>query len=314
MDLTIALISYNTRELLLACLRSIEETSADVAYEVIVVDNASSDGSAAAVSDAYPQVRVIANRGNVGYAAACNQTAGSARGRYLLLLNSDTVMKPGTLRSMVDCMDAQPDVGALSCLQRDEQGRAVQSCFPFPSIRDHIVHAEVLPRVIRGLAGAAPVMDATQSQDVDWANGACLMLRKEVFERVGGMDERFFMYFEDVDLCRRIHQFGYRVRHVADVEIVHLLGKSSERTRGQLNVQWELSRIRYVEKHFAQPWRLLMKGWIAGGVFRKLILILCFRAADRRQELRTMIATLRRVWIGYDDVHRTAVWPAGQRG
>lgn len=314
MDVSIALISYNTRALLVACLRSIDETSADVAYEVLVVDNASSDGSAEAVRAAFPRASVIANAVNVGYASACNQAAAEARGRHVLFLNSDTVMKPGTLRAMVACLDAHPDVGAVSCLQRDEQGRALQSCFPFPSIRDHVVHADALPRWIRDLAGPVPTMNATRSQDVDWANGACLMLRREVFEQVGGMDERFFMYFEDVDLCRRLHRCGYRVRHIADVEIVHLLGKSSERARRQLNVQWELSRIRYVEKHFTQPWGLLMKGWIAGGVMRKLLLAGCSHASERRQEIRAMWTTLRRVWCGHDETGPGTMTPAGLRG
>ncbi len=314
MDLSIAVISYNTRDLLLACLQSVSERTKGVDYEVIVVDNASKDGSVDAVRARFPHVTVIANDENSGFAKACNQAAVVSSGRYLLLLNSDTVMQQGTLRTMVSCLDQHLDIGAVSCLQRDEQGRVVQSCFPFPSIRDHVRYAETLPTVVRRLVGAPSSMDCTRSQDVEWANGACLMIRKALFDRLGGLDERFFMYFEDVDLCRRVQQLGYRVRHVAEGEVVHLLGGSSRANRHGLNKQWELSRIRYVEKHFAQPRRFLMKGWIAVGVMRKLLVTACSHASDRRQEIQAMWTTLRRVWLGHDETDSAAMSPAGLRG
>ena len=314
MDLSIAVISYNTRDLLLACLQSVRDRTTDVDYEVIVVDNASGDGSADAVRARFPHVTVIANAENDGFAKACNQAAAVSSGRYLLLLNSDTVMQRHTLRTMVTSLDQHLDIGAVSCLQRDEQGRVVQSCFPFPSIRDHVRYAEALPTVVRRLVGTMPPTDFTQSQDVEWANGACLMIRKAVFDRLGGLDERFFMYFEDVDLCRRVQQLGYRIRYVAEGEVVHLLGRSSRTNRNGLNKQWELSRIRYVEKHFAQPRRFLMKGWIAIGVMRKLMLTACSHASDRRQQIQTMWTTLRRVWLGHDEADHAAMTPAGLRG
>jgi GT2 family glycosyltransferase len=313
-DLSIAVISYNTRDLLLACLQSVRDRTTDVDYEVIVVDNASRDGSTEAVRARFPHVTVIANAGNDGFAKACNQAAAVSSGRYLLLLNSDTVMQEHTLRTMVTCLDQHLDIGAVSCLQRDEQGRVLQSCFPFPSIRDHVRYAEVLPTVVRRLVGTLSPMDFAQSQDVEWANGACLMIRKALFDRLGGLDERFFMYFEDVDLCRRIQRLGYRVRHVAEGEVVHLLGRSSRANRNGLNKQWELSRIRYVEKHFVQPRRFLMKSWIALGVMRKLLMTACSHASDRRQQIQTMWTTLRRVWLGHDDTDRTHLCSAGLRG
>lgn len=314
MDLSIAVISYNTRDLLLACLQSVQDRATDVDYEVIVVDNASRDGSVEAVRDRFPRVTVIANAGNDGFARACNQAAAVSSGRYLLLLNSDTVMQRHTLRTMVTCLEQHLDIGAVSCLQRDEQGRVLQSCFPFPSIRDHVRYSEALPTVVRRLVGTMSPMDFTQSQDVDWANGACLMVRKSLYDRLGGLDERFFMYFEDIDLCRRVQQLGYRVRHVAEGEVVHLLGRSSRTNRNGLNKQWELSRIRYVEKHFAQPRRFLMKGWIALGVMRKLMVTACSHASDRRQQIQTMRTTLRRVWLGHDETDHTHLCSASLRG
>jgi GT2 family glycosyltransferase len=296
MDLSIAIVSYNTRDLLLACLTSIRQTSADVRYELIVVDNASKDGSAEAVRASVPEARVIVNRDNGGYAKGCNQAAAVAAGRYLLLLNSDTVMQAGTLRRMVDCLDREPTIGIVSCLQRNEAGQVLRSCFPFPSLGDHLRHAVWIPTSIRGLLGSLRELDCKQSQDVDWANGACLLVRRGLFEQVGGFDERFFMYFEDVDLCRRIHQRGYRVRHVGDVEVVHLVGRSSLDRREPMNKQWELSRIHYVEKHFTWGWRFIMKVWIAMGLLRKLIVTVCRQTSDRRHQMKKTAALLRRVW------------------
>jgi GT2 family glycosyltransferase len=314
MELSIAIVSYNTRELLLACLASIRQTSRDVRYELIVVDNASSDGSVEAVQARFPEARIIANADNGGYAKACNQAAAVAAGRHLLFLNSDTVMKAGTLRTMVDCLDREPTIGIVSCLQRNEGGRVLRSCFAFPSLRDHLQHAGWMPTLIAKLVGAPGEVDCTHSQDVDWANGACLMVRRDLFERVGGFDERFFMYFEDVDLCRRVHHQRYRVRHVADGEVVHLVGRSSINRREQMNVQWELSRIRYVEKHFARSRRLIMKGWIALGVLRKLIVTACSPGSDRRHRMKKMAATLRRMWVGHDERDPATVSPAGAGG
>ena len=311
MDLTIAIISYNTRDLLLACLKSIQDTTKDVGYELIVVDNASSDGSVLAVRAQFPQARVIANQDNGGYAKACNQAVAIGTGRYVLFLNSDTVMKARTLCTMVTCLDAQPDVGAVSCLQRNEAGQVLRSCFPFPSVRDHLRYSAWIPMIIKQMGGVAPELDFTVSQDVEWANGACLMVRRGLFDQLGGFDNHFFMYFEDVDLCRRIHQQGYRVRHAADGEVVHLIGRSSVEHRDQLNVQWEFSRIRYVEKHFVWPKRLIMKAWIAGGVLAKLFGTACSNRSDRHQQMEKMWTTLRRVWLGQDHCKESAVCSVG---
>jgi GT2 family glycosyltransferase len=310
-DLTIAIISYNTRDLLLACLKSIQDTTKDVDYELIVIDNASSDGSATAVRAQFPQARVLANQDNGGYAKACNQAVAIGTGQYVLFLNSDTVMRAHTLCRMVTCLDTQPDVGAVSCLQRNEAGQVLRSCFPFPSVRDHLRHAAWIQTIIKQLGSDASELDFTVSQDVEWANGACLMVRKGLFEQLGGFDNRVFMYFEDVDLCRRIHQQGYRVRHAADGEVVHLIGRSSAEHRDQLNVQWELSRILYVEKHFWWLERLIMKAWIAGGVLAKMFRTACSGRSDRHQQMEKMRTMLWRVWVGRDHSKDSAVCSVG---
>jgi GT2 family glycosyltransferase len=310
-DLTIAIISYNTRDLLLACLQSVQDMTKDVEYELIVIDNASSDGSDAAVQTQFPQARVITNQDNGGYAKACNQAVEIGRGRYVLFLNSDTVMRACTLSRMVACLDMQPDIGAVSCLQCDKAGQVLQSCFPFPSVRDHLRYSPWVPTIIKRVVGRDVELDFTVSQNVEWANGACLMVRKGLFEHMGGFDSRFFMYFEDVDLCRRIHQRGYRVWHAADCEVVHLIGRSSVEHRDQLNVQWELSRILYVEKHFWWLERFIMKAWIGGGVLAKIFKAACSGRSDRYQQMEKLKAMLWRVWVGQQHCKGHAAYSVG---
>lgn len=274
LDLSIAIVSYNTRALSLDCLQSAFETAGNVSFEVILVDNNSHDGTADAVRTNYRTVHLIVNQQNRGFSKAVNQALNISRGRYLLMLNSDTRLQAHALEHMVACLDREPDIGAVGCRQRTEDGRMYQSCFPFPSVRDHLLYAASFRRcapTIQSALASKRIIDCSCSQDVDWINGACLMVRRDLMNACGGLDEGYFMYFEDIDLCQAIRERGYRIRHLADRDIIHLIGRSGEGNRAQLNLVWEFSRIRYVEKHF--PWwkRWIMKSWIAAGTFVKLI-------------------------------------------
>lgn len=299
-DLTIALISYNTRDLLLACLQSILETTKDLIYELVVVDNASADGSVEAVRSRFPDAVVLSNTHNNGYAKACNQALAICKGRHLLLLNSDTIISNQALATLVEYLDSHPDVGAVSCKQRTGEGHLNQTCFPFPSLRDHLFHATLFQRVASRMQAAAAAMqavDCTLSQNVDWANGACLVVRTDLLRQLGGLDEGFFMYFEDADLCRRIHRQGYRVYHLAEAEIVHLVGRSSGRAVDRLNLEWELSRIRYIEKHFSPGKRVAMKLWIAAGIAFRLLRLLGGQStsSQQRQLMQNHLTSFKRL-------------------
>ncbi|HWG95958.1 MAG TPA: glycosyltransferase family 2 protein, partial [Nitrospira sp.] len=143
-DLSIVIVSYNTRVLLLDCLTSLFESTLATRFEVIVVDNDSKDGTVEAVRTNYPTVRVIVNRENRGFARGVNQALAVSAGRYLLMLNSDTLVRRQALDRMVACLDGDPRIGAVGCKQWTENGRLYQSCFPFPSIQDHLIHASFL--------------------------------------------------------------------------------------------------------------------------------------------------------------------------
>ena len=273
-DLSIAIVSYNTRALLLDCLRSVFESTHTMRFEVIVVDNNSTDDTVEAVRTEYPTVRIIVNQENRGFSQGANQALAVSSGRYLLLLNSDTRVKNQALDRMVACLDGEPTIGAVGCQQWTGDSQLYQSCFHFPSVYDHLIHAAVFRQLApawQEALASEQAIDCAQSQDVDWINGACLMVRRDLLKSCGGLDEGYFMYFEDVELCRVFRRRGYRIRHLADASIVHLLGKSGERDRTRLNLVWEFSRIRYVERHFPPFQRLIMKTWIAIGALVRLL-------------------------------------------
>jgi GT2 family glycosyltransferase len=317
-DLSIAIVSYNTKEILLDCLSSVGTHTTTIAYEVIVVDNDSRDGTVSAIKNIYPAMKVVANPDNRGFAKAVNQALAVSRGRHVLLLNSDTIVRDQALATMVAYLDDHPDVGAVSCKQWTGDGHLNQTCFPFPSIRDHLFYSALFQRVaptMQAAAAATHAVDCMQSQDVDWANGACLMVRRSLLLELGGLDEEFYMYFEDVDLCRRLRQQGYRVRHLAEAEIVHFIGRSSGRDRERLQLVWELSRIRYIEKHFSPVKRRLMKGWIAAGTTWRLLQSMgCVPAAQRRRQMQSCLTTIRRLWSRPRSVEQMLAyssWPQG---
>lgn len=315
-DLSIAIVSYNTRELLLDCLRSLFESSLAIRFEVIVVDNDSKDATVEAIRTSYPTVHLVVNHENRGFSKGVNQALAIGTGRYLLMLNSDTLVRRQALDRMAACLDGDQRIGAVGCKHWTEQGRVYQSCFPFPSIQDHLIHTsffqKVAPAWQKRLA-ARQAIDCTKSQDVDWINGACLMVRTDLMRACGGLDEGYFMYFEDVDLCRALHQRGYRIRHLADADIVHLIGRSGERDRTRLNLVWEFSRIRYVEKHFPLSKRWTMKAWIALGVAVRLIGAVGRSSTVNDGSLDMYVSVVRRLWHWRHPVPSRFVWTGPNR-
>lgn len=317
-DLSVAIVSYNTKDLLLDCLRSMFAETQKIRFEVIVVDNNSHDGTVPAVRARYPMVRLIENTDNRGFSKAMNQALAVSVGRHFLLLNSDTRVQDQAVDKMAAYLDQHCDVGAVSCKQWTGEGQLYQSCFPFPSIRDHLRYAALFRRVApktQAAMAAAQAIDCTVSQDVDWINGACLMVRRALLEQCGGLDEDFFMYFEDIDLCQAIRRLGYRVRHLAEADIVHLIGRSSERERDRLNVEWEFSRIRYIEKHFPPLKRWIMKSWIAGGAGIRMLKALMRRhSRSEGQGMQPYLSVCRRLLNGRPSGQARWAASAGTRG
>lgn len=250
MDLSISIVSWNTLQVLRECLASVYETAGDLDYEVIVVDNASSDGSADMVNQEYPQATLIRNAENRGFAAANNQALAVSRGRYFLLLNPDTICKPGALEKLVGFLDSHSRCAAVGPMVLNPDGSLQYSWARFPTF-----WGEVRGRLDRRISGVQNV-PATPSEvrelgafRVDWIGGCCLMARREAIDRVGPMDEAFFMYCEETDWCKRFADAGWEVWVEPSAEIIHFGGQSSAQVVSEAAVLLRRNKRRYFEKH-----------------------------------------------------------------
>jgi N-acetylglucosaminyl-diphospho-decaprenol L-rhamnosyltransferase len=252
MDISIIVVSYNTRELLAACLRSVANASlAGVEYEVLVVDNSSVDGSADMVVTDFPHVRLLRNCENRGFAAANNQALAVARGRYVLLLNSDALLSPEALPEMIAYMDAQPKVGVLGGQLFNPDGTFQSSYFDFPDWRSELL---LLTGIARWLLGTAyPSYAEAHSQEtrrVDWVSGALFMVRRQAMNQVGAFDEDYFMYAEEMDWCFRMRKAGWDVAYLPQAQAVHISAGSAHRQPERRRTYVYGSKSLFVRKHW----------------------------------------------------------------
>lgn len=253
LDLSIAIVNWNVRHLLKRCLRSIFENGG-VQLEVIVVDNASSDGSVDMVRQDFPQVHLIANEDNVGFTGGNNQAIAASRGRYLLLLNPDTEIVGEALSTMVAYMDAHPRVGALGPQLLNPDGSVQSSRRRFPTIATAFLESTILqlwfPR--NRVLSRYYILDRPddETQVVDWVTGACLLARREAIEQAGPLDEDYFMYSEELDWCYRFEKQGWQVVYLPAARVVHHEGKSSEQVVPARHVRFQRSKILFFKKHF----------------------------------------------------------------
>lgn len=229
-DLSICIVSWNTRDLLRECLQSIFEQTKGIDFEVIIADNASSDGSCEMLEEHFPQVTLIRNPSNVGFGAGCNQGMREAGGRYFLLLNSDTVIVGNAISELVRFMDRHGNVGAGGCMLLYPDGHIQPSCGWFPNLTGALFNGlspwSLVSKWRHGRKHFnAPLLSYSQHSkelDVDWIVGACIMVRREVVEQVGLMDERIFLFGEEWEWCLRIKSGGWRVVYTPGPKVVHV--------------------------------------------------------------------------------------------
>jgi GT2 family glycosyltransferase len=238
---SIIIVSFNARGDLERCLASLHAALPSTSHDIIVVDNASSDGSAAAARQ-WPDVTVVEAGSNVGFAAANNIGMRATSSTYLLLLNSDTVVPAGAIDRLLAELERQPDVAVVGPRLVDGSGRAELSfgrmIGPFNEWRQKR----------RARSGAVDAL-TKQRQYPDWVSGACLLVRRADAEAVGGLDERYFMYTEDVDFCAAIRARGRRILFTPDVEVVHLRGRSAASAAAATRAAYRRSRLAFYEKH-----------------------------------------------------------------
>ncbi len=261
-DVSIVVVSYNARDFLKSCIDSVFRETRDVAFEVIVVDNASTDGSNEMLTACFPGVRHIRNPANRGFAAANNQGIAVAQGRYVLLLNADTEILDNAIRRTVVFMDAHPEAGVVGCRLIFGDGRVQHSVGMFPSLLEGFLGTSFLYLLLPKCALVGPhtisCFRYDTQKDVHWVIGAYFLTKKEVLERLGPLDEQFFVYSEEIDFCRRVRTAGFRVIFTPDATIVHhWAGISAVTRRGIL---WLLvSQFLYFKKyHHGIEMRLLI--------------------------------------------------------
>jgi len=241
--LSIIIVTYNSREEIDDALRALRQPRPQIDHEIIVVDNASTDGTATHLRATWPSVRAIDAGGNIGFAAANNLGVRETSSELVLLLNPDTRAHGPAVDRLVAALDEQRDVAIVGPRIVDAHGRAELS---FGRMISPI--AELRQKLLQRMTGVVDAM-TRHSRDVDWVSGACLMIRRADLEAVGFLDERFFMYTEDVDLCTRVRRRGRTVRFLADAQIEHLRGRSVAHAQRPTSIAYRRSQLAFYEKH-----------------------------------------------------------------
>jgi N-acetylglucosaminyl-diphospho-decaprenol L-rhamnosyltransferase len=279
-DCSVVIVNYRTDERLAECLASLEKTAGDAALEVLVVDN-SRTLAPGGFRERFPRVTLVENPANVGFARAANQGLRLARGRHLLALNPDTVVHEGALPTLIRYLDAHPRTGAVGPRLLESDGRLQYSCRRFPGyLTIFFGRYGVLTRFLPWNAVSRRYLyldwDHKSAREVDWLSGACLMVRREVIERVGPFDEGYFLFVEDMDWCRRIRDAGFTIAYVPDAVVTHHIGVS----RGPVPawVVWARHRgmLRYVRKHFRPSW--LLHAVVAAALWTRATLLVAANA------------------------------------
>lgn len=253
-DVSVVIVTRSNRRYLEPCLASLIGPSFRHSYDVVVVDNGSTDGTQAWLGATYPAVTLIDNGENVGLSRACNQGIAASSGRYVLLLNDDTLVTPEALDTLVDFLDRTPDAGAAGGRLMNEDG-SVQACFnDFSTLREEALIATRLGE--RLWPGYPSTMDATTVQRVGWICSACLMLRRAALDRIGLLDEEYFIYGDEVDLQYRLQQAGWGVYFVPGADILHYGGRSLDRWRRRRMVY--RGKMLFYRKHYGalRAWAL----------------------------------------------------------
>ena len=289
--LSIIIVSWNTADLLENCLASIIANPPAAPFEIWVVDNASTDNSPRMVQEKFPRVHLIENRENIGFARANNQALQRCEGKYILLLNPDTLVASGALQALIDFLDEHSEAGAAGARLRNPDGSLQISSHPQPTLSREFWRMFHLDAFAPYAAYPLTKWETNEPEEVDVLMGACLVLRKEALDEVGFLDEDYFMYSEEVDLCYRIQSAGWGLYWVPQAEVVHFGGQSSQQAPTEMFLKLYHSKIIYFRKHY---------GWRSAHIYKLILRIAAlsrlllapftiFEASSRRQKHLTLV-------------------------
>ena len=278
MRLSVVFLSYNTRDLTEQALRTVLDAAEGMEVEIFVVDNASHDGSADMVAEKFPAVKLLRNEDNVGFAAGNNVALRQVVGEYVLIINTDTIVRRDTLRALAGFLDEHPEVGACGCKILDPDGTLqLDSRRGFPSPMAAFCKMSGLSRLFPDHPSISryhmTYLDPEQTAEVEVLSGSCMMVRKAAMDQVGLLDEDYFMYGEDIDWCYRIHKAGWKIFYVPTTEIIHFRGESGRGAPLRILYRKSQAMSIFVNKHMTRRFRffplwLLQVGIALHGIFR----------------------------------------------
>jgi GT2 family glycosyltransferase len=298
----VVVVNYNTREHLRSCLRSLQQPGA----HVVVVDNASTDGSQEMVRGEFPDAVLLDDGVNRGYGAAANVGARQGSAPYVVVFNSDTIVPEGALDALRTYLEEHPEVGMLGPRLLNPDGSLQSSCFPFPTPLTAFLGESGLGFFIRFIPVVRQRYPRTWSHDrprhVPWVLGAVLALRREAFQAVGGFDERYFMYFEEVDLAVRLKKAGWLVHFAPVADITHVGAASTRRVAHRMRLEYYVSMARFYQRHHSSRRLAAMRTFVQCralvDLVRSAIVFVFVRQPDRRNALRGAMSTQARLLRG----------------
>jgi GT2 family glycosyltransferase len=292
--LSIVIVNWNTRELLAACLESVlDEIRAlhPQPVQTLVVDNASRDGSAQMVEESFPWVDLTKNQSNVGFARGNNQVMPHIRGRYVLLLNPDTEVRPGAFQKLISFMEAHPEAGGAGPRLLNPDDTLQPSCYPAPTLTRELWRLFHLDAIRHYGTYCMADWDLDKDRVVDTVQGACLILRREVLDQIGLFDEEYFIYSEEVDLCFRLRQAGWSLYWVPQAQVVHYGGQSTQQVAAEMFLKLYESKVIFFRKHYGKlgtsAYKLVL---LAASLARLLISPLAWLEAPPRRQRHLALA------------------------
>ena len=293
LELSICIVTYQARDLLRDCLRSIHETVRSLSFEIIVVDNHSEDGTLAMLKNEFHDVRLLVNDHNTGYTRPNNQAMRESKGRYVLLLNPDTFVKLNAITELFSFLETHPEVGIVGPKVLNRDGTLQKQCRrsearPWDAFCYFSGLSRLFPRDKRFAGYLMTYLDEDLTHEAEAVSGSCMLIRREVIEQIGYQDEVFFAYQEDTDYCRRARLAGWKVYYDPSAQIIHFAGQGGSGVKPFRSiVEWHRSYYLYYRKHFANDYPILFNAVYYFGMLLKLGLSLFVNLFSKRKVVGT---------------------------
>jgi len=278
-DLLIIIVNYNTVDLLAGCIKSIYEYPPKCKFSVVVADNGSKDSSLCFLNKKFPIVKVISLKKNFGFAKAANSALKNCNTSFALLLNPDSKLFPGTIDQMMEFIKANPKVGIAGAKHLGFDNKLQLTWGRFPGIKNEIIRKALHVSLFENRAGNRKYLEnmAKSTTRVDWVSGSCMLVRKQAWQKAGLLDENFFMYFEDIDWCKRIDDSGFEIRFISDAPVLHIGGECARRNLVDAMVGYRKSQLYFIGKYFGFGTKFAVRLMIAA----KAMLLLTVTIARR---------------------------------